>query len=379
MYQYNPFAQAPYQMQRPDYTQGLQFQPAFQNLSPELQQQSALRHQQALDQMMHQRQLDSQQYMQQFQNNPFARMMEDQRSAVFGNPNMNADERAWAMQASRADQGMIDPAMGLQLERQEFERQIADGRDMMAEREEYLSNIPEAQRAQAERQFNDHYARVGWNPPQQPQQPPVQDGFTTLVEAARRRQGIPEPQQPDLGPQQPNPQFGAQPRQGVGTPGPWGAGGPSQMLRGPSGGNPMHPQSRQPAQHWTPPSVNMPMHQRNQPWMGGQSQLAAQYGGQSFGAQREYQGNPFAQQGRRGGSTNPFQSRRGMNEPVLRAQPFRPEQPPSGGQSRLGGNGGYSIEPTGEGFSPSPQTFNRDALNDRRNQQRQQMQTNAIR
>ena len=226
--QYNPFLQ-PYQPQQRgmgSYMQDVQSSRAMQNMDPRLQQEAMARHQAALQQHMAQQQRGMQQ-------NPFAGLSQQQQDML-----------------------------GLQQETQEFERQIADGRDMMAEREQYLSNIPEAQRAQAGRQFDDHYARVGWTPPQQPgpnvgpqpgpgemiqqrQAPFMGDRVGPGQNFAQRFGGqqfgpgfnFPMPQfgGQQSGPQQPNPQFG-------------------------------------PQQEWTPPSVNMPMSQQGQPWMGNEMQ-----------------------------------------------------------------------------------------------------------
>jgi hypothetical protein len=343
--QYNPFLQ-PYRPQQrgmDNYMQDAQFSPAFQNMSPEMQQQAMARHQFDLQNYMQQRQ---QQGMEQ---NPFAGLSQQQQEMLgqFGYP----------QQPPQQSERVFPGVGGIDYN--------DPNRGGLVDPESLIMNNPNMDANQRAEAIAAHREMAGSS--LGPQQPPVQDGFTTLVEAARRRQGIPEPQP---GPQQPNPQFGA--RQGGFSGGPWGAGGPSQMLRGPSGtGQPMNPAGRQPAQHWTPPSVNMPIHQRNQPWMGGQSQLAAQYGGQNFGAQREYQGNPFARQGRRGGSTNPFQRRgsqptQNLGVREMRTEPRKPTTTPSPTTPPSGGSRGRGSS----GLAPTPMPGANPF--DRISQQRQQ-------
>jgi hypothetical protein len=274
------------------------------------------------------------------QYNPFLQPYQPQQRGM--------DNYMQDVQSSQAMQGM-DP----RLQQEAMRRQQIDFQNYMQQQQLQQQRMQQNPFASLSQQQQEVLGQFGYQP-DMAQQPSPNFG----------------PQQPDPSRVDPGPNADPMPqgqpsgfRQGGNQ---WGAGGPSQMLRGPAGGNPMHPGARQsPQQHWTPPSVNMPIHQRDQPWMGGQSQLAAQYGGQNFGAQREYQGNPFAQQARRGGSTNPFQRRgsqpaQNLGVREMRTEPRKPTgpqpspaTPPSGG-SRGRGNSGLAPIP-GSGFNPFDQ------------------------
>ena len=131
-----------------------------------------------------------------------------------------------------------------------------------------------------------------------------------------------------FGPQQPNPQMGPQ--------------RPSQQFG--------------PQQHWTPPSVNMPLSQQHQPWMGGQQQMYNQYIAphqqtNPFQSRRPQQ-NPFMRGNKVTDPGNFQNADRGM--PVNQPPPQNPGYPPSygGGGSYYGPGGGPM---PGSGFNPFAQ------------------------
>jgi len=158
------------------------------------------------------------------------------------------------------------------------------------------------------------------------------------------------------GQRQPAPNFGPQPGPGAMIQQPQNPFmgdriGPGQDFAQRFGGQQFGPQ-----QHWTPPSVNMPLSQQHQPWMGGQQQMYNQYIAphqqtNPFQSRRPQQ-NPFMRGNKVTDPGNFQNADRGM--PVNQPPPQNPGYPPSygGGGSYYGPGGGPM---PGSGFNPFAQ------------------------